>query len=86
MDHLLKESDRLERIKEQRKEDIRAIEQRKADSILTHVKYLTYYELENQEKTSKTVKKRLTDLKRNYLMRADMKSFNETLNIKVIAG
>lgn len=74
VDHLLKESDRLERIKEQRKEDIRAIEQRKADSILTHVKYLTYYELENQEKTSKTVKKWLTDLKRNYLMRANMDS------------
>lgn len=56
MEHLLKESDRLERMKEQKKEDIRAIEQRKADSILTHTKYLTYYELENQEKTLKTVK------------------------------
>lgn len=74
VDHLLKESDCLERMKEQKKEDIRAIEQRKADSILTHAKYLTYYELENQEKTSKTVKKWLTDLKRNYLMRADMDS------------
>ena len=74
VDHLLKESDRLERMKEQKKEDIRAIEQRKADSILTHAKYLTYYEQENQEKASKTVKKWLTDLKRNYLMRADMDS------------
>lgn len=74
VDDLLKESDRLELMKEQKKEDIRAIEQRKADSILTHAKYLTYYELENQEKTSKTVKKWLTDLKRNYLMRTGMDS------------